>query len=260
MIVGRVPFLNCEPFYAHLDETGFPTVVAAPRPLGRMCEAGTADAGLLPVVDFFRLEDRFELLGPFCIAARAQVWSVLLLSNVAARQLHGKTVLLTDESSTSALLLRLLLEQHFGVRQPAYVREADAGAGAARADARLTIGDDALRRRSAGFPGYVNVVDLAREWWEWTALPMVFAVWAVRKSAPAEEKRALRQAFAVSLAETAASSAEIAARRAPDLGMTPAEVSTYLKHLTYRIGDLEARGLEAFRDRMEALDAAVVAR
>ncbi len=256
MIVGRVPYLNCEPFHLHLDALGFPMVEAPPRMLGEMAADGRVDSGLMAAADFHRLSDDFELAGPFCIAARRQVWSVLLLSQRPPRALHGSTVVLTEESSTSAALLRLLLTQAFGVRAPEFVRASADSDLARSADARLVIGDEALRLRAAGFPDSPYITDLAREWWEWTGTPMVFAVWAVRKNAPAAEKAALREALTRSLAEYPQHVEAIAARRAPGLGMTPEEIAAYLKILTYRMGPLEEQGLATYRSRLETLDVA----
>src|SRR5436190_20439407 len=45
------------------------------------------------------------------------------------------------------------------------------------ADAVLLIGDRAMR---AALPGYPYSYDLGQEWTEWTGLPFVYAVWAVR--------------------------------------------------------------------------------
>src|SRR2546422_4490196 len=52
--VGRIPYLNSEPFYFTLD--GHELVPLPPRPLGQAMEAGRVDAGPLSLVDFFRLE------------------------------------------------------------------------------------------------------------------------------------------------------------------------------------------------------------
>lgn len=256
MIIGRVPYLNCEPFHLHLDGLGFPMVEAPPRELGRRAEDGRVDAGLMATADFHRLSETFEIVSPFCIAARKEVWSVLLLSQRPPRALHGSAIVLTEESSTSANLLRMLMTQAFGVRAPRFVRAAADSDVARQADARLVIGDEALRLRAAGFPDSPYITDLAREWWEWTGTPMVFAVWAVRKSAPAAKKEALRDALERSLADYPAHAAAIAERRAPGLGMTPAGVTAYLKILTYRIGALETQGLALYRSRLETLDVA----
>jgi len=41
----------------------------------------------------------------------------------------------------------------------------------------LLIGDRAMR---ACLPGFVHAYDLGQEWFDWTGLPFVYAVWAVR--------------------------------------------------------------------------------
>ena len=48
------------------------------------------------------------------------------------------------------------------------------------ADAVLLIGDRAMR---ACLPGFAHAFDLGQEWHDWTDLPFVYAVWAVREGA-----------------------------------------------------------------------------
>ena len=260
MVIGRIPYLNCEPFQLAFEGTPFRFVTLPPRQLGQMAEEGVVDAGLMATADFVRLDDRFQLAGPYCIAARREVRSVLLLCTRPPDALHDAEVIVTDDSSTSALLLRMLLEQAHGVRRPRYVRAADRP-DAHTADARLVIGDEALRARAAGFPGTPYVMDLAFEWWQWTGLPMVFAVWAVRNTIAPTERAALRDALETSLTRFAGGAdATIASQRAPEIGMTPEDALAYLRLLTYRLGDAEARGLAAFRTRLETLDVAGLAR
>jgi chorismate dehydratase len=47
-------------------------------------------------------------------------------------------------------------------------------------DAALMIGDQSMRARKEG----LLVMDLAEEWFGWTGLPFVFALWTVRDGAP----------------------------------------------------------------------------
>ncbi len=49
------------------------------------------------------------------------------------------------------------------------------------ADAAVLIGDPALRARHEAPAQGLLVTDLGQEWRDWTGLPMVFAVWAVRR-------------------------------------------------------------------------------
>ena len=49
------------------------------------------------------------------------------------------------------------------------------------ADAGVLIGDPALRAMYEAPRLGLQVTDLGQAWRDWTGLPMVFAVWAVRK-------------------------------------------------------------------------------
>lgn len=49
------------------------------------------------------------------------------------------------------------------------------------ADAAMLIGDDALRAYWEP-PADVHTYDLGAEWTAWTGLPMVYAVWAIRRA------------------------------------------------------------------------------
>ncbi len=83
---------------------------------------------------------------------------------------------MTAQSRTSVNLLRILLEQRFGVR-PEYAdgayREGD--------DACLLIGDQALEENERHrFP---YDYDLGTLWQEWQEVPFVFGAWIISKSA-----------------------------------------------------------------------------
>jgi len=64
--------------------------------------------------DYLRLQDRFELVGPFGVATRGPVQSVLLFSRRPPEALAGAMVSVTPETSTSIRLLRLLLDVRRG--------------------------------------------------------------------------------------------------------------------------------------------------
>src|SRR3989338_6068607 len=123
--IARVPYLNSAPFFHGLPlGEGFECVDAVPRVLGQQAAAGELTAGLLPLADFFRLQDQFERLGPFGVAVRGRAHSVLLFSRRPVRQLDGASIAVTDETSTTAVLLRLLLEQRYHLTPASYERVA----------------------------------------------------------------------------------------------------------------------------------------
>ena len=216
-------------------------VDCAPRALGQRAAAGEIVAGLLPLVDYFRLEGRFERLGPFGIAVRGRARSVLLFSRTPIRQLDGATIAVTEETSTSAVLLRLLLEQRYQIRPSVYRRGQDLAG-----DALLLIGDEALRFQQTNTQ-YPYEIDVAFEWWLWQHTPCVFAVWAIRKDASAEERKHLETALSKSLGLNTRQLALIAKERSADLGVAPELLQTYLTSFIYRLSQPEEEGITRLR-------------
>src|SRR5262249_62028266 len=112
-VVARIPYLNAEPYYADWDQLPGTSVDLVPRRLGEEARAGNVDCGLMAAADWFALEESFERVGAFGIACRGEVESVLLLGRSPVESLSGARVVLTSESSTSAALIRILLERRF---------------------------------------------------------------------------------------------------------------------------------------------------
>lgn len=244
--VGRIPYLNCEPFYYALPHpTG---LVLPPRAIGEAARRGQIDAAPFSLVDAWQLADAFAPLA-FGIGVREVARSVLLFSRRPLSRLDGATIAVTAETSTSVLLLRVLLALRYGVTPRAWVGpEADA-------DARLLIGDEALRARGRLDAIYPHRVDLGLEWRAWMGLPFVFARWAVRRDCPPEEVEAFLQALGEALDRGLASLGEIAGRRR-ELGLSPDEVAEYLRGFSYRLGPDEDRAETEFRRCLEKLEAA----
>jgi chorismate dehydratase len=121
------------------------------------------------------------LLPDIAISSDGEVQSILLISKVPIEELEGRAVALTKASRTSQVLARILLQKRWGVTCDYVEMPSDLGEMMRDADAALLIGDDALRAYWHEFPGLTKH-DLGTVWTEWTGLPMVYAVWAVRRS------------------------------------------------------------------------------
>jgi len=165
------------------------------------------------------------------IAASSEVRSVLLVSDVSRERI--RSVSLDPASRTSAALTRILLKRLYGLEPDYDDRDANA-------DARLIIGDPALKTR---LNGHV-VLDLAALWRSFSGHPFVFAFWAIRGGSPGR-----------GVAEVLRRSWEVGRRRFDDIvraeaaesGLSEAVVGDYLRHaLHYELdgGDLE--GLRLF--------------
>ena len=233
--VGRIPYLNCEPFFARLG--GVEHVPLNPRELGLAVAAGQLDAGALSLVDALRLEAHLEPL-PFGIATDHAAQSVFLFSHRPLSELGGAVIGVTPETATSVHLLRVLLALKYEVAPRAWVGVDEP------ADAVLLIGDAAIRALTSGSP-YPRITDLGIEWTEWTGLPFVFARWGVSTRVPSSERRALRQHLDRALDEAMASLPEIARRRR-DTGWNEAEVEAYLRGFNYRLGAAEDKAVAEF--------------
>jgi chorismate dehydratase len=243
LVVGQISYLNSQPFYPLLlgEHRLIPT---PPSELGRMASKGEIDAGILATADYLVNSDRYEPVAGLGVANHEEVRSILLASRRPIRDLEGALVGVTHETSTSARLLRLVLEDRYGVRPRAYLRGARS-----EADAFLLIGNDALTESFRPTPGFPHRYDLASEWWAWTGLPFVFALWTIRRSLPSNVKQRftdlLLRSFEVGMAQVD----EIAAEAAGDLG-SASDLASYLRNFHYQLGPQEMKGLEEFRRRV----------
>lgn len=243
LLVGQIAYLNSQPFYPLLGEHRL--IPTPPSELGRMAKSGEIDAGILATADYLACEERYEPVGGLGIANHEEVRSILLASRRPIEELTKATIGVTEETSTSVRLLRLLLEVRYGLEPLSYVRGLRDGA-----DAFLLIGNEALSENHRPRPGYPYRYDLASEWWAWKGLPFVFALWAIRKSIPERQKRQFRDLLERSFQEGMQQIDAIAARFAPELGRVE-DLAGYLRNFHYRLGEPEMRGLDEFRRLVE---------
>ena len=232
--ISVVDFLNARPLtWGLLHEP--PPGVEVSRDMPSVCAAklasGEADVGLIPSIEYQRIPG-LRVVPSLGIAAASEVRSVLLVSDVARQKI--RSVDLDPASRTSAALTRILLKRVYGLA-PEY-RETAAGP----ADARLIIGDPAMKTR---LNGHV-VLDLASEWRAFSGHPFVFAFWAVREDrATAEVAALLRRSYEAGVAAFDAMVRE----EASSSGLSAPVVEDYLRHaLHFELdrGDLD--GLQLF--------------
>ena len=237
-----MPYLNSVPFFRGLPlAERYELTDCVPRELGVKAAAGEVVAGPLPLADYLRLESTFERLGPFGIAVRGRARSALLFSRKPVRQLDGATIAVTEQSSTTACLLRLLLEQRYELKSLQYRRgQPD------EADALLLIGDEALQAHHTN-TCYPFEIDVAFEWWLWQHLPFVFAVWGIRRDADADVKKEVEVGVIKALAMNTPRFAAIAEDYAKRLALPEAELQIYLSSFVYRLSQSEEEAIERFK-------------
>ena len=207
---------------------------------------GRAELGLVPVMEMAR--QGMDALPGVGIACRGAVRSILLISRVPFERI--RTLAADTGSRTSVELARIVLERRYGAR-PEVRREAPEVEKMLRGnDAALVIGDPALRIDPAKIPH--ATLDLGREWWEMTGLPMVFAVWA--GPGPLDAGRFRAENFLDSYRFGAERLDEIVAAEHERRGVPAALAARYLRdNIVYELGTREYAGLERFLEYAQAM-------
>lgn len=240
--VGAVNYLNTKPLVERLTEFA-PAIdlsYALPSRLADQLGRGELDVGLIPVVEYFRGAD-YSFVPGIAIGSRGPVLSVTLFSRVPWAEV--RSVSLDEGSRTSAALTQVLLRKRYGARPRVEPLPIEAPADDLATDAVLLIGDRAMR---ACLPGYRYAYDLGQEWADWTGLPFVYAVWAVR---PSVDLGAAAAAFHEAKACGLAAAGAIAQREAPGLGLDPGYCRRYLTNIIhYDLGPRELAGMARFHD------------
>jgi chorismate dehydratase len=180
--LAAVSFLNTIPLIDWFDQTGDDRIElsrALPSRLGALLTSGQADVALLPVVEIFRGVSPGMLPGTG-IACRGDVDSVKMFYKGDLEKLT--TVAVDRGSRTSVALLRILLQERYGIHPEFSEVEPRPGWRPAANQGALIIGDRCFEyekdlRESSD--STVDACDLGGLWHEMTGLPFVFAAWAV---------------------------------------------------------------------------------
>jgi chorismate dehydratase len=238
--IGAVTYLNTKPLIHDLEELApeAELVLEVPSRLADLLNQGRLDVALIPVIEYFR-GGSYSIVPDLAIASDGPVLSVTLFSRVPWAQI--RRVALDEGSRTSAALTQILLRKRHGVAPEVVPLPLEAPAEETDADAVLLIGDRAMR---ACLPGFAHAFDLGQEWHDWTGLPFVYAVWAVREGA---DLGPVAAALQEARRRGCASIGPIAHREAPRLGLDAGFCRRYLAHIIrFDLGPREQAGLRHF--------------
>lgn len=256
--VGHISFLNCLPLYWGLQRTGadelFTLVRDTPDRLSDALVAGELEAGPVSLVEYLRRPEGLVVLPDLAVGSDGPVMSVVLVARRPLAELDGRVVALGSTSRTSVELARLLLEEQVGVRPRWSTQEPDLRAMMRDADAAVLIGDAALRASlSEAAELDLEVHDLGAAWRDWTGLPMVFALWAVREDWLDRDPAAVRhlhQAMLASRDLAAEQLAEVASEAARWEPFDAADLERYFRTLDFRLGESQLAGVAEFARRV----------
>ena len=213
--ISIVEFLNTAPLVWGFTDGPlagkYELLFAVPSQCAEDLRAGRADVGIIPSIEYQRMDDVVALPG-MAIASKNEVRSLLVVSKVPIEM--AKSFALDTNSRSSVGLARILSRRHWNIDPEFIDMPPDPDKMLARADAALVIGDPALRLRlrmdalQAKVPGTdgccccdgddehpvkgietLFVYDIAQQWREMTGLPSVLAIWVGRRGDHAGNRR-----------------------------------------------------------------------
>jgi chorismate dehydratase len=241
--VSFIEFLNALPLgwgFLHGKHKGaFDVLFDVPSECSKNLSNGEADVGLIPVIEYQRIEG-LKVIPEISISTKREARSVLFLSRVPFDEVES--VSLDSSSRTSVALLKILMGEFHSRRSVKYVESVPAiDCMLNECDAALLIGNPALQVSSDKTP---YVYDLAEEWFKNTGLPFVFAFWAVSETG---QNSSDFKVFRESKEEGLSSLKQIAKLYSPQLQIPETEIISYLsENLNYSLDEINIKGLELF--------------
>ena len=244
--VSAVSYLNTSPLVwgmLHGPQHGvFDVSFTLPSECADALRAGEADIGLIPIIELARQPELVVVPGS-SIACEGAVRSILLVSKKPLDEVRSFAA--DSGSRTSVVLAQIILARKHRVRPNVVALPADLDHMLEQADAALIIGDPALKidpgmESWRGQP--VHVYDLGAEWFEMTALPMVFAVWAGKGL-----DSSVIQVLADSASYGRARTDEIVEHETSNRDLSAELVREYVtRYIRYELGDREREAMNLY--------------
>jgi predicted solute-binding protein len=237
--IGWVEYINALPlnlpFQLGQIKCNAQHVYAIPVKLNHLLREGQLDIALTSSVEYF--EGCYEMLPGYGIAAHHRILSVNFYTQLPTASLNGMRVGLTHHSATSVALLKIVCTYLWKV-QPRFEllnREEPFS----NYSALLLIGDEALTHLSIP---HFQTIDMASAWYELTALPFVFAVFACQPGSKTTFATTLEEALRWSASHRPLIESEAHKRSS----LPPALLHLYFNLLKHQLGKKEMEGLECF--------------
>ncbi len=195
--VGHIKFLNCFPLYyglvRNMSVLDMDLVPGTPTELNRLMIEEKLDISPISSIEYFRHKDALLLFPDLTVSSSGHVRSIILFSNVPISELDGEKIALTNTSSTSQVLLRIILKYRYGIQSEYFSCQPDLDLMLTKAKAALMIGDKALEESLKNNGNGLYYYDLGKEWQNLSGQKMVYALWCVRKSFAEKNEKLTRQ-------------------------------------------------------------------
>ncbi|MCH2160986.1 MAG: menaquinone biosynthesis protein [Phycisphaerales bacterium] len=171
--IGAVSFLNTLPLIDGLEaHRDVELVLDVPSRLAARLVAGETDLSLCSVIDHQQVDAELSLVPIGVLGCDGPTDTVGLFSDRPIGEL--KQIACDTDSHTSVVLLKIIMQQMYGI-EPELV-SLEAGDGNAFPGALLLIGDKVINH-SPPVQTHPHRLDLGSAWKELTGMPFVFGAW-----------------------------------------------------------------------------------
>jgi chorismate dehydratase len=268
--IGKIPYANLFPTFYFLqnrcDLSEYRFIEGIPSKLNTMLREGKLDISPSSSIEFLKNKTGYRVLPWFSISSSGPIGSILLFSRHPLNRLKGKIIGVSEDSDTSAVLLKIILREFFSLRCRFKTLKHSRDEDLSPFSAFLLIGDKAMKEaKKHSLPGsrkrvhpdlhvlgpgcFPHRYDLGEVWHQQTGLPFVFALWIVRKSV-ISRKTALLEKFSKDLIDAGKYTRNrlpSIAREAPQrewLGIR--DLVKYWKTISYDFTDKHLEGFRLF--------------
>jgi chorismate dehydratase len=213
---------------------------------------GRADLGLIPVA---ALTPELRIVPGCTIASLYKVRSIQIIVKSPLMLPQVRSIAADTASRSSIAYAEILFRQFLGNNPDFIPAAANPEAMLAECDAALLIGDPALlalerRAEIERHVGRCTWYDLAEEWRNFTGLPWVAAVWAVRPEAvpTQQDRQQLIDDLNSSREHGLAHIEDLVTEWTPRIALPAATIRDYLTHnIHYTLDPLCIEAIETFR-------------
>lgn len=236
--IGYMEYANVYPIFYYLLQNKYVEFYKSyPAKLNEAMRNGKIDLSPASCIEYARNPKLYSIISGLSISSIGPVKSVNIFSNYQPKELHNKKIYFTKESNTSTVLARIILEKFYNIK-PVYVNDIN------NADAELLIGDSALY--SYYNTNYKYIIDLGKEWYHYTNLPFVFALWIVRKEVINNQSFATIYDELKRIVSICSKDYNILIDKYIPLGYTSEQMIDYWNTINYNLTDNHIEGLKLF--------------
>lgn len=245
--ISIVCYTNTLPFRWALKKSEVLTKIDLQEDIPSICaqklKFNQVDIALVPVALLAELPT-YSIVSNYCIGAYKKVDSVMLYSDVPLHEIES--IVLDYQSLTSINLVKVLSKFFWNIN-PTFVNAFPGFENQTKGTkASVVIGDRTFELNG----NYKYEYDLAEEWFKFTQLPFVFAVWASTKNVDEKIVSEFNKALGLGVNNIDTALSEMPASSIKN----GYNVSNYLKnYISYNLDDLKKQAIYLFLEYMKKL-------